>query len=101
MKKETFEAECREEGIRWNDMVEIGVWYPRTSLGYTVGYGVKYFTGALGHGYYDHSKNHAPYGDYVILCIMREGNKKKGITSKSDFLCFEFEQIASINLITH
>lgn len=45
MTKETFAAECRENDIRWNDMVEIGIWAPRTFLGITIGYGVKYFTG--------------------------------------------------------
>lgn len=96
MTKETFAAECRENDIRWNDMVEIGIWRPRTFLGITIGYDVKYFTGALGYGYHNCFVDHAPYGDYVQLCTMKDEH-----SSDTVVLCFEFEQILSIKLITH
>lgn len=100
MKKETFIAECMDQDIVWNDLVKAGIWYPRTFLGFTVGYGVKFFTGALGYGHYGCPEEDDPYGDYVRLCAIIDEDSSDS-TSRTDFLCFEYDQIASIELYKH
>lgn len=95
MNKETFAAECRKKGIVWNDMVRIGVWYHMTFFGIGCGLSIKHFEGALGYGRYKDNSD-SSIGDYVQLCVMEDEH-----SSETEILCFEFEEIASIKLLTH